>query len=75
MENNKISPGESGKVDFASFLPRNQQKKKKNRKCHTGSDQKATNFDFRLFNGIPKFPFKFVKEIISSILPYVELIT
>ena len=73
MENNKISLGESGKVDFASFLPTNQQKKK-NRKYHTGSDKKATNFELKLFNGTPKFPSKFIKEIISSILPYVELI-
>ena len=48
-------------------------RKKKNRKCHTGSDRKATNFGLKLFNGTPKFPYKFIKEIISSILPYVEL--
>ena len=44
MENNEISLGQSGKEDFASFLPTKQQKKKtqnKNRKCHTGSDKKA----------------------------------
>ena len=29
MENNKISLSQSGKVDFASFLPTKQQKKKK----------------------------------------------
>ena len=62
------------KVDFASFLPTKQQKKKtKNKKGHTGSDKAATNFGLKLFNGTPKFPYKF-KEIISFILPYVELI-
>ena len=60
------------KVDFASFLPTKQQKKKKE-KSHTGSDKTATNFGLKLFNGNPKFPYKF-KEIISLILPYVELI-
>ena len=60
------------KVDFASFLPTKQQKKK-NRKGHTGSDKTATNFGLKLFNGNPKFPYKF-KEIMSLILPYVELI-
>ena len=70
------------KVDFASlFLPTKQQKKKKNnnnnnnnRKCHTGNDKKNTNFGLKLFNGTPKFPYKF-KEIISLILPYVELLS
>ena len=33
---------------------------------------KTANFGFILFNGTPKFPYKF-KEIISLILPY-ELI-
>ena len=61
------------KVDFASFLPTKQQKKKTNKKGHTGSDKTATNFGLKLFNGTPKFPYKF-KEIISLILPYVELI-
>ena len=60
------------KADFASFLPTKQQKKKKE-KSHTGSDKTATNFGLKLFNGNPKFPYKF-KEIISLILLYVELI-
>ena len=46
---------------------------KKKEKSHTGSDKTATNFGLKLFNGNPKFPYKF-KEIISLILPYVELI-
>ena len=49
------------------------EKKTKNKKGHTGSDKTATNFGLKLFNGTPKFPYKF-KEIISLILPYVELI-
>ena len=73
MENNKISLGRSGekKVDFASFLSTKKQKRKE--KSHTGSDKTATNFGLKLFNGTPKFPYKF-KEIISLIRPYVELI-
>ena len=59
------------KVDFASFLQTKQQKKK--RKGHAGRDKTATNFGLKLFDGTPKFPYKF-KEIISLILPYVELI-
>ena len=39
----------------------------KNRKCHTGRDRKVTNFGLKLFNGTPKFPYKF-KEIISLFL-------
>ena len=45
----------------------------KTRKCHTGSNKKATNFGLKLLNSTSKFPYKF-KEIISLILPYVELI-
>ena len=60
------------KVDFASFLPTEQQKKK-NRKGRTGSDKTATSLGLKLFNGTPKFRYKF-KEIMSLILPYVELI-
>ena len=53
------------KVDFASFLPTKQQKKK--RKGHTGSDKTARNFGLKLFNGTPRFPYKF-QETISLIL-------
>ena len=45
----------------------------KDKKYHTGSDKKATNFGLKLFNGTPKFNYKF-KEIISLMLPYVKLI-
>ena len=45
----------------------------KTRKCYTGTDKKATNFGLKLLNGTSKFPYRF-KEIISLILPYIELI-
>ena len=45
----------------------------KTRKCHTSSNKKATDFGLKLLHGTSKFPYKF-KEIISLILPYVELI-
>ena len=45
----------------------------KTENSHASSDKKATNFGLKLFNGTPKFPYKF-EEIISLILPYVELI-
>ena len=52
------------KIESVSFLPTKQQKKKLNRKCHNSMGKKATNFGLQLFNGTPKFPYKF-KEIIS----------
>ena len=52
------------KIESLSFLPTKQQKKKLNRKCHNSMGKKATNFGLQLFNGTPKFPYKF-KEIIS----------
>ena len=56
MENDKISLGQSGgkKSILRAFYLRNN--RKKNRKCITGSDKKATNFGLKLFNGTPKFP-------------------
>ena len=45
----------------------------KTRKCHAGSNKKAANFGLKLLNDTSKFPYRF-KEIISLILPYVELI-
>ena len=51
------------KIESVSFLPTKQQKKK-TRKCHNGIDKKAANFVLKLFNGTPKFPYKF-KEIIT----------
>ena len=73
MKNNKISLGRNGgkKYTAPNFYRRNN--RKKNRKCHIGSDKKGTNFGLKLFNGPLKFPYK-LKELISLILPYVELI-
>ena len=61
------------KVAFSRAVYRRNNRKKKNRKYHTGSEKKATNFGLKLFNGTPKFPYKF-KEIINDHLPHVELI-
>ena len=66
MENDKISLGKSGELSTDETT-------EKDRKCLTGSDKKATNLGLKIFDGTPKFPYKF-KEIISLILPYVELI-
>ena len=76
MENSKISLRQtSGKciIRERSTGETTEKEKKKNRKCHTDSDKKATNSGLKLFSGSPKFPYKF-KEIISLVLPYVELI-
>ena len=72
MEKKNISLGQSGgKSRFRELSTDETTEKKKNRKCHTGSDKKATNFGLKLFNGTPKFPYQ---EIISLIRPYVELV-
>ena len=73
MENNKISLGQSGGKSRFRELSTDETKEKKNRKCHTCSDKTVTHFGLKLFNGTPKFPYKF-KEIIGLILPYVKLI-
>ena len=72
MENNKISLGQSGgKSRFRELST--DETTERNRKCHTGSGKKATNFGLKLLNGTLKFPYKF-KEIVSLTLPYIELI-
>ena len=73
MEKKNISLGQSGGKSRFRELSTDEttENKKKNRKCHTGSDKKATNFGLKLFNGTPKFPYQ---EIISLIRPYVELV-
>ena len=73
MEKKNISLGQSGGKSRYRELSTDEttEKKKKNRRCHTGSDKKATNFGLKLFNGTPKFPYQ---EIISLIRPYVELV-
>ena len=63
MENKKISFEQRGEKSRFCELSTYETTRKK-RKCHTGSDKKATNFGSKLFNGTPKFPYKF-KEIIS----------
>ena len=59
MENNKVSVGQSDKVDFASFLPTKQQKKTENA---IPAATKKPQYDLKLFNGTPKFPDKFKKN-------------
>ena len=73
MEKKNISLGQSGGKSRYRELSTDEttEKKKKNRRCHTDSDKKATNFGLKLFNGTPKFPYQ---EIISLIRPYVELV-
>ena len=71
MEKKNISLGQSGGKSRFRELSTDETTEKKNRKCHTGSDKKATNFGLKLFNGTPKFPYK---ETISLIRPYVELV-
>ena len=71
MEKKNISLGQSGGKSRFRELSTDETTKKKNRKCHTGSDKKATKFGLKLFNGTPKFPYQ---EIISLIRPYVELV-
>ena len=61
-------------TDETTEKKKNNNNNNNNRKWHTGSDKKNTNFGLKLFNGTPKFPYKF-KEIISLILPYVELLS
>ena len=65
MDNNNISLGQSdGKNRVREFSTYETTEKKLNRKCHNSMGKKATNFGLQLFNGTPKFPYKF-KEIIS----------
>ena len=59
MENNKISLGQSGGKSRFRELSTDETTEKKNRKCPTGSDKKATNFGLKSFNGTPMFPYKF----------------
>ena len=71
MEKKNISLGQSGGKSRFRELSTDETTEKKTRKCHTGSDKKATKFGLKLFNGTPKFPYQ---EIISLIRPYVELV-
>ena len=50
-------------VKKSSFLRTKQHKK--NIECRTGSDKKPTNFGLKLFNGTPKFPYKFSERLTS----------
>ena len=63
MENNKISLGQNGEKSTFRELSTEETTEKKNRKCHTGSDNKATNFGLKLFNGAPKFPYKLKEKL------------
>ena len=57
MENNEISLGQSGKVDFASFSPTKQQKKKHKTKTENAipAATKKPNFALKLFHEIISF--------------------
>ena len=73
MENNKISLRQTGGKSRFRERSTDETTEKNKQKCHTDSDKKATNSGLKLFSGTRKFPYKFI-EIISLVLPYVELI-